>query len=132
VINEEAPTNSVGTGAETALPPTHEPAGFTRLTNKRPKKRRKYVASMRDMISTDLGESTHDQGRYLPYKVVYDGQTDFIIYAKSEGEAKIMLRKAYRPEMMKKITVQRLYPNEVIKYFYDKRMDVIRGNTPAR
>jgi hypothetical protein len=130
VINEEAPTNSVGTGAETALPPAHEPPGLTRLTRKGPKKKRKYVASMRDMISTDLGEE-HGQGRYLPYKVVYDGQTDFIIYAKSEGEAKIMLRKAYRPEMMKKITVQRLYPNEVIKYFYDKRMDVIKGKTPA-
>ena len=31
MINEDAPTNSVGTGAETALPPSHEPPGITSL-----------------------------------------------------------------------------------------------------
>ena len=52
MINEDAPTNSVGTGAETALPPSHEPPGITRLTRAKVKKRR-YEKSVSDMLKTE-------------------------------------------------------------------------------
>ena len=40
-LKEEAPTMSVGTGANLALPPTHEPPGIPASE----KKRRKYLKS---------------------------------------------------------------------------------------
>ena len=52
MINEDAPTNSVGTGAETALPPSHEPPGITKLTRKKPKKRR-FEKSVGEMLKTE-------------------------------------------------------------------------------
>ena len=51
MINEDAPTNSVGTGAETALPPSHEPPGI-KLTRKKPKKRR-FEKSVGEMLKTE-------------------------------------------------------------------------------
>ena len=122
MINEEAPTNSVGTGAETALPPSHEP-GVTRLTRKGPKKKRKYELSTAQMLQTEENEG------YIPFRVSYmDGQVDFIFYGKSEAQVKIELRKIYRPEIANKYTVTRLYPNQVLKYNWNKRQQAIKGN----
>lgn len=122
MINEDAPTNSVGTGAETALPPSHEPPGITRLTRKKPKKR-KYEKSVEQMLQTE-----HVAENYLPFHVSFeDGQTEFIFYGKSESQVKIELRKIYRPEVAKRFSVKRLYPNEVIKFYWDKRQQAMRN-----
>jgi hypothetical protein len=120
VINEDAPTNSVGTGAETALPPSHEPPGLTRLTRRKVKKR-KFEKSVDQMLTTENVDKN-----YLPFRVAFDdGQTDFILYGKSESQIKIELRKIYRPEMAKKFKVTRLYPNQVIKFYWDKRQQAL-------
>ncbi len=120
MINEDAPTNSVGTGAETALPPSHEPPGITRLT-KRKVKKRKFEKSVGEMLTTEQVDKN-----YLPFRVSFeDGQTDFILYGKSESQIKIELRKIYRPEMAKKFKVTRLYPNQVIKFYWDKRQQAL-------
>ena len=120
MIKEDAPTNSVGTGAETALPPSHEPPGITRLTRKKPR-RRKYEKSVSDMLQTESLDRN-----YLPFRVSFeDGQTDFIFYGKSEAQVKIELRKIYRPEVAKRFKVTRLYPNQVIKFYWDKRQEAL-------
>lgn len=120
MIKEDAPTNSVGTGAETALPPSHEPPGITRLTRKKPK-RRKFEKSVSDMLQTESVDRN-----YLPFRVSFeDGQTDFIFYGKSEAQVKIELRKIYRPEVAKRFKVTRLYPNQVIKFYWDKRQEAL-------
>lgn len=120
MINEDAPTNSVGTGAETALPPSHEPPGLTRLTRRKVKKR-KFEKSVDQMLTTEQVDKN-----YLPFKVAFDdGQTDFILYGKSESQIKIELRKIYRPEMAKKFKVTRLYPNQVIRFYWDKRQQAL-------
>ncbi len=122
-MNEEAPTNSVGTGAETALPPAHEPPGVTALSRKKPKKRRRYTFSQADMLRR---ESTHDAS-HLPFLISYDGAEQYVLYSKSEAALKIELRKIYRPENFKKLAVKRLYPNEVIQFYYKKRQAALRG-----
>ncbi|UNH61251.1 hypothetical protein SSZBM1_134 [Synechococcus phage S-SZBM1] len=122
MINEEAPTNSVGTGAETALPPTHEP-GVTRLTRKGPKKKRRYELSTADMLQTEQAQSG-----YIPFRISYlDGQIDFIYYGKSEAQVRMELRKIYRPEIANKYSVSRLYPNQVMKYYWNKRQAATKG-----
>lgn len=120
MINEDAPTNSVGTGAETSLPPSSEPPGLTRLTRRKVKKR-KFEKSVDQMLTTEQVDKN-----YLPFRVAFDdGQTDFILYGKSESQIKIELRKIYRPEMAKKFKVTRLYPTQVIKFYWDKRQQAL-------
>jgi hypothetical protein len=123
MINEDAPTNSVGTGAETALPPSHEPPGITRLTRAKVKKRR-YEKSVSDMLKTEELQE-HAPANYLPFRVQYEDSQDFILYGKSEAQVKIELRKMYRPEMAKKFKVKRLYPAQVIKFYWDKRQQAM-------
>jgi len=123
MINEDAPTNSVGTGAETALPPSHEPPGITRLTRAKVK-RRKYEKSTADMLKTE--EITEQTDGYLPFRVQYEDSQDFILYGKSEAQIKIELRKMYRPEVAKKFSVKRLYPAQVIKFYWEKRQAAMR------
>ena len=125
MINEDAPTNSVGTGAETALPPSHEPPGITRLTRKKPKKR-KFEKSVGEMLKTEELQE-HAPANYLPFRVQYDDAQDFILYGRSEAQIKIELRKMYRPEVAKKFKVTRLYPNQVIKFYWDKRQQALQA-----
>jgi hypothetical protein len=121
MINEDAPTNSVGTGAETSLPPATEP-GVTRLSRKRPVKRRRYAMSPSDMLKT---EGAQKDTSYLPFLISYDGAEQYVLYGKSESQIKIELRRIYRPENFKRIEVKRLYPNEVIKFYWKKRQQAL-------
>ena len=123
MINEDAPTNSVGTGAETSLPPASE-TGVTRLTRKKPIKRRRYAMSTSDMLKT---EGAQKDTSFLPFLISYDGAEQYVLYAKSESQIKIELRKIYRPENFKKIEVKRLYPNEVIQFYWKKRQQALRA-----
>ena len=99
MINEDAPTNSVRTGAETSLPPAWEP-GVTRLTRKKPIKRRRYAMSTSDMLKT---EGAQKDTSFLPFLISYDGAEQYVLYGKSESQIKIELRRIYRPENFKRI-----------------------------
>jgi|TARA_B100002019_G_scaffold132627_1_gene114015 hypothetical protein len=125
VINEDAPTMSAGTGGFSGSAAATGPvAGFDPMLGKGKKvKKRKYKPKGHVVTNVGIGESMS----YFPYRVQYDDSQDYILYGKSEAEIKIELRKAYRPEMFKKITVTRLYPNEVVKFYYNKRMAALKG-----
>ena len=123
MINEEAPTNSVGTGAETALPRSHEPPGITRLTRAKVKKRR-FEKNVTDMLKTE--EVNEQTNNYLPFRVSYEDSQEFILYGRSEAQVKIELRKMYRPEMAKKFKVKRMYPAQVIKFYWDQRQAAMK------
>lgn len=129
MINEDSPTMSAGTGGFSgSASPGGPVAGYDPMlggrVGKKKVKKRKFQPKGHVVTNVGIGESLS----YFPFRVKYEDSQDFIIYGKSIAEVKIELRKAYRPEMMKKITVNRLYPNEVIKFYYDKRMDALRGD----
>ena len=68
--------------------------------------------------------------RYLPFKVRCDSPTcpgcmEFIYYGKSPAEVKIELRKIYRPEKLNHITITRVYPPDVLKFYWQKRQQAM-------
>ena len=69
--------------------------------------------------------ATEKKDNYLPYLICYDGIDQFVLYGRSPSEVKIQLRKIFRPEGHKKIKIKRLYPNEVIKFYWDKRQQAL-------
>ena len=75
------------------------------------------------MLKTE--EISEQTDGYLPFRVQYEDSQDFILYGKSEAQVKIELRKMYRPEMAKKFKVKRLYPAQVIKFYWDKRQQAM-------
>ena len=123
MINEDAPTMSAGNGGFSGSAAATGPvAGFDPILgdNKKPKKRkfkRKEVKEGR--------EERSGKEKYLPFKVCYDDAEPYVLYGRSVAEIKIQLRKIYRPENHKKIYVKRLYPNEVIKLYYDLRQKAL-------
>ena len=70
-------------------------------------------------------EERSGKDNYLPFKICYDDAEPYVLYGRSVAEIKIQLRKIYRPENHKKIYVKRLYPNEVIKLYYDLRQKAL-------
>ena len=125
-MNEDAPTMSVGNGGFTgSAAPTGSNAGFDPLMSAKVK-RRKYKPKGHVIKNIGIGEAVEDKSGYLPFKISYDGAESYVLYSKSESALKIELRKMYRPENFKKISVKRLYPNEVIKFYWDKRQAALR------
>lgn len=118
MIFEDAPTNSIGTGAETCLPPAVEPG--IKKSSKIKRRYAKSTTAISDMLKTEGVYSNKDIG-YIPFLVSYDGAESYILHNKSEAALKIELRKMYRPENYSKIVVKRLYPNEVINFYWKKR-----------
>ena len=129
MINEDAPTMSAGTGGFSGSSDATGPvAGFDRmlggsnekkpkLTKRKPKKK-KYVCKE--------GLASHEkEAGYLPFLICYDGAQEYVLYGKSEQEIKIQLRKIYRPENFSKIYVKRLYPNQVIQFYFNKRKQAL-------
>ena len=125
-MNEDAPTMSVGDGGFSGSADATGPnAGIDPLlggSKRKPKKRRRYAMS--DMVKTEDREAS--QG-FLPFLISYDGSEQYVLYSKSLATLKIELRKIYRPENFKKLDVKRLYPNEVIKFYGDKRQSALRA-----
>ena len=128
MINEDAPTMSAGTGGFSGSSAANGPvAGFdsmmgvTKLTKKKPKKR-KYV---KEEVKIDLPQQTH---MALPFRVSYkDEAMDFILYGKSEAAIRLELRKIYRPEKATYFSVKRLYPTQVMKFYWDKRQAAMKA-----
>ena len=81
-----------------------------------------YIAHVKNKNVKEGREERSGKDNYLPFKVCYDDAEPYVLYGRSVAEIKIQLRKIYRPEVHKKIYVKRLYPNEVIKMYYDLRM----------
>ena len=123
MINEDAPTMSAGTGGFSGSAAATGPvAGFDPILGGTKKvKRRKYKRKeVKEDASDRYGKST-----YLPFLVSYDGAEQYVLYGKSPAEIKIQLRKIYRPENHNKIKVKRLYPNEVIQWYWKKRQHAL-------
>ena len=119
-MNEDAPTMSVGTGGFSGSSAATGPvAGFDPLLGQKKVKRRKYGTKKKE-VKEDAADR-YGKSNYLPFLVCYDGAEQYVLYGKSPVEIKIQLRKIYRPENHKKIRVKRLYPNEVIKFYWNKR-----------
>ena len=122
MINEDAPTMSAGNGGFTGSAAATGPvAGFDPLLGGKKVKKRKYK---RKEVKEGREERS-GKDNYLPFKVCYDNAEPYVLYGRSVAEIKIELRKIYRPENHKKIYVKRLYPNEVIKLYYDLRQKAL-------
>ena len=136
MINEDAPTMSAGTGGFSGSANASGPvAGFDPMlgsnSEKKPRlrKKRKYKSKCNEglVVGHVTPKSEKENDRYLPFKVCYDGAQEYVLYGNSEADIKIQLRKIYRPENHKKIYVKRLYPNQVIKFYYDLRMKALKN-----
>jgi len=119
MINEDAPTMSAGNGGFSGSAAATGPvAGFDPILGGSGKvKKRKYK---RKEVKEDAADR-YGKSNYLPFLVSYDGAEQYVLYGKSPAEIKIQLRKIYRPENHSKIKVKRLYPNEVIQWYWKKR-----------
>ena len=84
-----------------------------------------YIAHVKNKNVKEGREERSGKDNYLPFKVCYDDAEPYVLYGRSVAEIKIQLRKIYRPENHKKIYVKRLYPNEVIKLYYDLRQKAL-------
>ena len=149
MINEDAPTMSAGNGGFSGSAASTGPvAGYDPLLGHGKPKRRKFGMptgvptgyknrkraytgndSPSPAVNKGLKEgsytSTDNEDNYLPYLICYDGIDNFVLYGRSPAEIKIQLRKIFRPEGHKKIKIKRLYPNEVIKFYWDKRQKAL-------
>ena len=84
------------------------------------KKHPKFGLKDKKDVKEDAADR-YGKSNYLPFLVSYDGAEQYVLYGKSPAEIKIQLRKIYRPENHSKIKVKRLYPNEVIQWYWKKR-----------
>jgi|ETNmetMinimDraft_5_1059913.scaffolds.fasta_scaffold07219_3 hypothetical protein len=132
-MNEDAPTMSAGDGGfSNTADETGPNAGFTPLlggskSKKKPKKRRRYTISQSDISQMVATEGAQKDTSYLPFLISYDGAEQYVLYSRSEARLKIELRKIYRPENFKKLDVKRLYPNDVIQFYWKKRQAALRS-----
>ena len=73
--------------------------------------------------------SSKGNPRYLPFHVKNELENiEFIFYGQSPAQVKIQLRKIYRPERLNNFKVKRVYPNDVLKFYWNKRQDAMRAN----
>lgn len=115
MLNEDAPTNSVGTGQETSLPPSSEPG--VRL-------RKKKLSRVKSMLDIKL-ESRQQQ---WPFLVEVPGIGNFIMSGTSPLEVKFNLRKIIQPTVTDtKIKITRLNQGEAIKYYMNRTNKSMKG-----
>ena len=128
MINEDAPTMSAGTGGFSGSTAASGPvAGYDPMLGQKKVKKRKYKPKGHVVTNVGIGEAKHYQkdSSVIPYLIHFDGIDSYVLYGKSPSEIKIELRKIYRPEVHKKIKITRLYPNQVIKFYWDKRQKAL-------
>ena len=58
--------------------------------------------------------------KHFPFYVEI-ADTNFIFHGRSEADVK--LRKIYRPEQMKNLSITRYQPAEVLSYYWNKRKE---------
>jgi len=61
-------------------------------------------------------------GKYFPFCVEI-ADTNFIFHGRSEADVKLKLRKIYRPEQMKNLSITRYQPAQVLSYYWNKRKE---------
>lgn len=110
VVVGSGPTNSVGTGVETSLPPAVEPPGKPRgskvLKRKQKKKIYEAVSTYAFLVSmSDLG--------------------DIVVYAKNETQVKNKLRQSLRNNGQI-INIKRLFATDVIDFYTKKRSKAVK------
>ncbi len=115
MFKEDAPTNSVGTGQETSLPPASEPGV---------KLRKKKLSRVKSMLDIKL-ESKQQQ---WPFLVEVPGIGNFIMSGTSPLEVKFTLRKIVQPTVTDtKIKITRLNQGEAIKYYMNRTNKSMKG-----
>jgi|TARA_B100002019_G_C20930300_1_gene431804 hypothetical protein len=114
MIHEDAPTNSVGTGAETALPPAHEPGV---------KKRKKKLSRVKSMLQVQF-----ESYQTFPFLVQLPDIGEFIMSGKSPLEVKMKLRTMIQPPYAEtKVKITRLFSGQVLNYYNKKRERTMSG-----
>ena len=131
-LQEEAPTMNTGSTAGAAgfsanADENGPTAGLDRPLgglSKQPKgKIRKCKFKMKDGKYV-CEEKKKSPGRYFPFYVHCD-EVEFVFYGSSEADVKLRLRKIYRPETMKSMSVTRMMPSDVMKFYYNKRQEAM-------
>jgi len=107
------PTNSVGTGVETSLPPSSEPPGIPRGSKvvrrwQKKKKHKIYEASM-----------------VYAFKVTISDLGDIVVYAKNETQVRTKLREYIR-NTSGIINIQRIFVTDVIDFYTTKRAKAMK------
>ena len=95
------------------------------------KKIAKFVALKKKVSEGRQPDDGSSKGnpRYLPFHVKNELENiEFIFYGQSPAQVKIQLRKIYRPERLNNFKVKRVYPNDVLKFYWNKRQDAMRAN----
>jgi hypothetical protein len=107
------PTNSVGTGVETSLPPASEPPGIPRGSKvvrrwQKKKKKKIYEAAM-----------------VYAFKVTIADLGDIVVYAKNETQVRTKLRE-YLRNTGGIINIQRIFVTDVIDFYTTKRAKAMK------
>ena len=104
------PTNSVGTGVETSLPPALEPPGTPRGSKVIKRKQRKKI---------------YEAAMVYAFKVTISDLGDIVVYAKNETQVRTKLRD-YLRNTSGIINIQRLFATDVIDFYTQKRAKAMR------
>lgn len=107
------PTNSVGTGVETSLPPAVEPPGIPRGSKvvrrwQKKKKKKIYEAAM-----------------VYAFKITIADLGDIVIYAKNETQVRTKLRE-YLRNSGGIINIERVFATDVIDFYTKKRAKAMK------
>jgi len=123
VFNEDAPTNSVGTGGEVSLPPDSEPGV-------RKKRKKDALLAIKKMLTRKFPVT---EAANFGFKVELPHLGEVIVYGQSEAEIRKVLRRYIRPPYIDKdVKISRVYPTGIIKHYTDKRNDAIRGRKDVK
>jgi hypothetical protein len=116
-MNEESaisagtpPTNSVGSGVETSLPPAVEPPGIPRGSKVVRRKPRKKI---------------YEAAMVYAFKVTIADLGDIVVYAKNETQVKTKLRD-YLRNSGQIINIQRIFATDVIDFYTQKRAKAMK------
>jgi len=106
------PTNSVGTGVETSLPPASEPPGIPRGSKvvRRWQKKKKKI---------------YEAATVYAFKVTIADLGDIVIYAKNETQVRTKLRD-YLRNSGGIINIERVFATDVIDFYTKKRAKAMK------
>lgn len=107
------PTNSVGTGVETSLPPASEPPGIPRGS----KVVRRWQKKKKDKI--------YEAAMVYAFKVTIADLGDIVVYAKNETQVRTKLREYIR-NTSGIINIQRVFATDVIDFYTTKRAKAMK------
>jgi hypothetical protein len=106
------PTNAVGTGVETSLPPAVEPPGIPRGLKAVKRWQRKK------------GKKIYESTTYA-FKVTISDLGDIVVYAKTETQVRTKLR-TYLRNAGQIINIQRIFASELIDFYTTKRAKAMK------